>query len=197
MTKVVVACLFLTASLAAQLPDPSAMAANPVSTSARMFLAQQAEAISGAANLMPANRYGYHPTPAQMTFGALMAHIVESNVRICSAIGGAPVEPPDRPPATAPKATLVGAVQYSFTTCETAFAKINDAQMADMVDIAGSKAPRAFLVMTIVADWADHYSTAASYLRLNGIRPPTARRQTRQRVQRTTRLSTASSARRR
>ena len=26
----------------------------------------------------------------------------------------------------------------------------------------------------IAADWADHYSTAASYLRMNGILPPTA-----------------------
>jgi hypothetical protein len=28
--------------------------------------------------------------------------------------------------------------------------------------------------VTIVADWADHYSNAASYLRLNGILPPSA-----------------------
>jgi len=33
---------------------------------------------------------------------------------------------------------------------------------------------RANALLTIVIDWADHYSTAASYLRLNGILPPTA-----------------------
>jgi hypothetical protein len=35
--------------------------------------------------------------------------------------------------------------------------------------------PRAKAVITIATDWADHYSTAASYLRLNGIVPPSAR----------------------
>jgi hypothetical protein len=30
-------------------------------------------------------------------------------------------------------------------------------------------------MITIATDWADHYSTAASYLRLNSILPPTAR----------------------
>ena len=33
---------------------------------------------------------------------------------------------------------------------------------------------RATALITIVVDWADHYSTAASYLRLNGLLPPTA-----------------------
>ena len=33
---------------------------------------------------------------------------------------------------------------------------------------------RAAAMVTIGVDWADHYSTAASYLRLNGILPPTA-----------------------
>jgi hypothetical protein len=34
---------------------------------------------------------------------------------------------------------------------------------------------RATALITIANDWADHYSTAAAYLRLNGILPPSAR----------------------
>jgi hypothetical protein len=30
-------------------------------------------------------------------------------------------------------------------------------------------------MVEIAADWADHYSTAASYLRLNGLLPPSAK----------------------
>jgi hypothetical protein len=33
---------------------------------------------------------------------------------------------------------------------------------------------RADAMVTIATDWADHYSTAASYLRLNDILPPSA-----------------------
>ena len=129
---------------------------------------------SSAADLMPAAKYDYHPTPAQMTFGALMNHIAQTNVRICSAIAGAPVNPADTP-ANTPKAALVAAVKDSFATCQTALAKITDSQMGDIVEIRGNKLPRGYLVMTLVADWADHYSTAASYLRMNDILPPTAR----------------------
>jgi hypothetical protein len=33
---------------------------------------------------------------------------------------------------------------------------------------------RAAVMLILAADWADHYSTAASYLRLNDILPPSA-----------------------
>jgi hypothetical protein len=35
-------------------------------------------------------------------------------------------------------------------------------------------ASRAAALVTMLVDWADHYSTAASYLRLNGLLPPSA-----------------------
>jgi hypothetical protein len=174
-TFVVVLVLLTSASASAQMPDMAAMAANPVATTARMFLQEHAENIVGAATLMPSENYGYHPTPAQMSFGALMQHVAQTNVRLCSAIDGAAADGAGTPAGTAPKAALVAAVGESFKTCQAALANITDRQMADLVDIAGNKAPRAFLVMTLVADWADHYSTAASYLRMNDILPPTAR----------------------
>ena len=36
------------------------------------------------------------------------------------------------------------------------------------------KALRAFALIALTNDWADHYSSAAMYLRLNGLLPPTA-----------------------
>lgn len=157
-----------------QMPDP--MAANPIMSTARMFLEEHASTMGQAASLMPAEKYEYHPTPAQMTFAALMQHVAQTNVRLCSAIAGAGAAPAPIP-AKAEKAALVAAVTESFRTCQTALAKLSDRQMTDLVEIAGDKVPRGYVVMTIVADWADHYSTAASYLRLNGILPPTARGQ--------------------
>src|SRR4051794_37183522 len=90
-----------------QLADP--MAANPVTETARMFLAEHADSIGKAATLMPAAKYTYHPTPAQMTFAALMQHVAKTNVRLCSAIGGIAAPTTTSPPA-APKAALVTAV---------------------------------------------------------------------------------------
>ena len=39
----------------------------------------------------------------------------------------------------------------------------------------GRKAPLAWAVIALTNDWADHYSGAAMYLRLNGLLPPTAK----------------------
>ena len=61
--------------------------------------------------------------------------------------------------------------------CETAFAQLQDAQLADSTPFfGGRKVTRALAVLVTVGDWADHYSQMAIYLRLNGHLPPTAKK---------------------
>jgi len=151
---------------------------NPVSDAVRQVLVQQAKNLVESAELMPADKYGYHPTDAQMTFGKLIVHIVQTNSIICSAIGSLPT-PVDvmKMADTEPKDTLVGAIKQSFTHCTDALAKVTDAQLGEEVSMVGRRTgqSRAVALITIANDWADHYSTAAAYLRLNGILPPSAR----------------------
>ena len=40
----------------------------------------------------------------------------------------------------------------------------------------GHDAPRAWALIALTNDWADHYGAAAIYLRLNGLLPPTAQK---------------------
>jgi DinB superfamily len=158
--------------LQAQMPVGSA---NPVSDTVRQFLARDSKNLIASAELMPADKYGYHPTPAQMTFGQLIAHVVQTNEFLCSAIAGTPKAPPTTPTATDPKDALVKAIKDSFDHCAAALASVNDSQLGDPIAMGrGPSPPRAYMMITIAADWADHYSTAASYLRLNGLLPPSA-----------------------
>jgi uncharacterized damage-inducible protein DinB len=150
---------------------------NPVTDAVRQSLAQQSKNLVAAAELMPADKYGYHPTDAQMTFGKLIVHIVQTNTLICSAIGGTPASPEImKMPDTTPKDTLVAEIRKSFAGCTDALAKVTDAQLGEEVSMMGRRTgqSRAAAMVTISNDWADHYSTAAVYLRLNGILPPTA-----------------------
>jgi len=154
--------------------------ANPVSDSVRELLARSGKNLVASAELLPAEKYGYHPTPAQMTFGQLIVHIVQTNVALCSGISGtpSPMAPDElrKLADTDPKAALVAAIKRSFDYCTEALAKVNDSQLADEVTMFGRRTgqSRAAALITIATDWADHYSTAASYLRLNDILPPTA-----------------------
>lgn len=153
---------------------------NPVTDSVRDLAARHAKHLIASAELMPGDKYGYRPTEAQMTFGDLIAHIVQTNVALCSAIGGAP--PPIAPAelkklaGTATKDALVAAIKQSFDYCTDAVTKVTDSQLGEQATVFGQPVglSRGAALITMAVDWADHYSTAASYLRLNGILPPTA-----------------------
>jgi len=74
------------------------------------------------------------------------------------------------------KVSLVATLKQSFDYCTEALAKVDDSALAVEVSMFGhpSHQSRGAMMIVLAADWADHYSTAASYLRLNGILPPRA-----------------------
>jgi uncharacterized damage-inducible protein DinB len=171
--------LLLPLAAAAQTFTPSA---SPVTAAARGQLARHTTNLIAAAELLPADTYGYRPTPAQMTFGELIAHVVQTNVALCHAASGvpAPMTPAALKAVSAAegKDALVAALRKSFEFCEQATARLQDASLGDEAVMFGQRTgmDRAGALLTIVVDWADHYSTAASYLRLNGLLPPSAKK---------------------
>jgi hypothetical protein len=165
---------------AAQGPPVFTPSTNPVSDAVRTLLARESKNLVASAELMPAEKYAFRPTPAQMTFGELVAHIVQTNVFICSGIGStpSPMTPDElkKLSGTDGKNALVAAIKKSFDYCSESLAKVQDSTLGEEISMFGRKVgqSRAAAMITIATDWADHYSTAASYLRLNDILPPTA-----------------------
>jgi DinB superfamily len=149
---------------------------NPVTSVAREILPRQQKNLVAAAEEMPADKFGYKPTEQQMTFGHLVLHIIGSNNHLCSTIGDVPeVKAPVPLKETDGKDKLVAGLKASFDFCTTALAKVDDSKLGDEVELfGGRKGPRAFALIALTNDWADHYSSAAMYLRLNGLLPPTA-----------------------
>ena len=155
-----------------------AQAKNPVADGLRFVEQRQAKNITDAAEEMPADKYSYKPTPAQMSFGDVVAHLIaDGNDYLCSAATGQ--KSPDRPKFTGADAKdkLVAGLKDSFQFCATALAGLQDAQLADSTPFfGGRKSTRGLAALITVADWADHYSQMANYLRINGLLPPTAKR---------------------
>jgi len=151
------------------------MHANPVTDAVRQQIPRESRNLGGAADEMPAGKYTFRPTEAQMTFGHLMAHVAESNDFLCSKISGTPAPARAKLSDTDPKATLAAAVKASFEYCDSALAKVNDSMLGDEIAVfGGRKMTRAAALVGLSDDWADHYSAAAMYLRLNGLLPPSA-----------------------
>jgi uncharacterized damage-inducible protein DinB len=150
---------------------------NPVTDVLRESLAGRQKNTVAAIEEMPADKFGFKPTPEQMSFGHLAAHIVEANYFFCSKVGDVPQPKVEELTETAPKDKLVAAAQASFEFCGTALAKAEDAKLGDPIeDFAKKTRPRAWAALALASSWADHYGAAAMYLRLNGLLPPTAQK---------------------
>src|SRR5229473_1807236 len=107
---------------------------DPVTSVVKEILPHQEKNLVAAVEEMPADRFGFKPTPQQMRFANLVLHMTEPNNYLCAKAG-------------------------------------------DTIEVwGGRKAPRAFALIALTNDWADHYSAAAMYLRLNGLLPPTAKK---------------------
>ena len=171
MKRLLVFLLFWISSMTAM----AQTAKNPVTDVVREILPRQEKNLVAAAEEMPADKFSYKPTPAQMTFAHLVMHIAESNNALCALAGDV-----SEPKTTALKESdgkdkLVAALKSSFEFCSTALAKAEDSRLGETIEAyGGRKAPRAFAWIALPSDWADHYSAAAMYLRLNGMLPPTA-----------------------
>ncbi len=155
----------------------SAQQASPVATAFRAFAADEAKNLIAAAEQVPASKYSYKPTPAQMSFGQIVVHLAEGNDYLCGSIAGTKAPSRAKVEATSPKAALVGRLKETFDFCTTSLAGLDDSKLDEQLDFfGGRKFSRAHVMTVTVADWADHYSQSAIYMRLNGMLPPTAKK---------------------
>lgn len=170
--------LFVVAALLAT-TAATAQTKNPVSSALRDILPGRQKNIIAAIEEMPADKFAYKPTPEQMTFGHLATHIIEANNALCSKATAVPEPKVAEAKETDGKDKLVSAVKASFDFCSEALAKMDDAKLGEMTEgfEKGKQVTRAWAAMILASSWSDHYGMAAIYLRLNGLTPPTAKKQ--------------------
>src|SRR4051812_4422040 len=154
-----------------------AAAQAPVSDALRSTAKRSATNLIAAAEEFPAAKYGFKPTPAQMSVGDIVGHLSGGNDYLCSSISGVPAPKRAETKKGATKAQLVTALKESFQFCDEALAKVNDSGLSDKVPFFGGReVSRAEMMFVAAEDWADHYSQLANYLRLNQLLPPTAKK---------------------
>jgi uncharacterized damage-inducible protein DinB len=173
-------CLASLSALAIALA-PTFAAAQDSAPVAQAFRESERDAgknLIAAAETMPADRYGFKPTPAQMSFGDIVVHLAQGNDFLCGAIAGAKAPERSTLTATAGKDSLVARLRETFQFCDQSLAHLDDSRLGEQLPMFGGRTmSRAAVEMLTVGDWADHYSQSAIYLRLNGLLPPTARKQ--------------------
>ena len=168
---VIAALLLLT------IPAATAQVKNPVSSALRDILPGRQKNTIAAVEAMPADKFNSKPTPDQMTFGHLVAHMVEANDALCSKAAAVAAPKVEEVKESDAKDKLVSALKASFDFCSDALAKMDDSKLSETTEGFGRKqVSRAWASLVLASSWADHYAEAAMYLRQNGILPPTAKK---------------------
>jgi len=106
-----------------------AQSQSPAADARRQMLGGRETTTVAAFEEMPAGNYDYRPSPEQMTFGRLAAHIAESNNFFCSGAGGAPQPKTEKFEGTEGKEKLVAAIRASFEFSRTPLLKADDSRL--------------------------------------------------------------------
>jgi DinB family protein len=153
-------------------PDSS----SPIADALRASAGRAATNFIAAAEDMPAPKYGFKPTPAQMSFGEVIAHMAGGNDALCSSIGGVAAPKRSALKVGATKEEIVARLRETFGFCDSALARLDDSGLDAKVPYFGEQSLSRGAVMVAAAEeWAGHYSQIAVYLRLNGLQPPSAK----------------------
>lgn len=182
-----VAALGFPLALAAQQPlaAPPHPAANPIALSFKAFSQHYGGWLVAAFDSIPASKYRYRPTPLQQTVGTVAEHLENANYELCERFSG--LQPPmaagdsliaDTVKAAWPKDTLVARLKASLVYCDSALARAEDARLGHEIPAELPTSDHAIVLtrflLAYVTDLAEHYSQIASYMRLNGMVPPSA-----------------------
>lgn len=183
--RTLIAVLCLPLSLAAQQSgNTSATQPNGVARTFLSFGQPYGGWLLIALDSIPANQYGFHPTPVQQSIGFIAQHLENANYELCSTFGAekrvksAKDALPDTVKAHWPKDTLIARVRGSLEFCAAAIRGLSDAQLGDKMTVNTATGPqtvlRARFLILLVTDLAEHYAQLSGYMRILGLVPPSA-----------------------
>ncbi|HYF39038.1 MAG TPA: DinB family protein [Gemmatimonadales bacterium] len=162
-------------SLSAQ-TNKTANASNPAVSTARMLWEQPTEYITTVAEELPESTYAYRPTPEVRSFGQLIGHVAGAQYLFCAAALGEPERQEDDIEKTRTrKADLVAALKASTQYCAKAYAQ-SDRNAQQTTKLFGQQRTRLYALGLNANHNAEHYGNLVTYLRINGIVPPSSRR---------------------
>jgi uncharacterized damage-inducible protein DinB len=147
-------------------------AQNPLSTETKAGYNAIKKNLLAMAEKMPEENYSFKPTPDIRTFGQLVGHIADSQMRGCSAINSEPKQASAASKTS--KADLEAALKASFDECDKAYDSLTDDAAVKMIKLGQRESTRLGALMRNVVHDNEEYGYMAVYLRLKGVVPPSS-----------------------
>ena len=174
------ACVVVFAvAVAVQLSVSSAPAQTPAPNLVKELAATWQRAsteVVDVAEAMPAEKYGYKPTPEMTTFGDQLVHVAGITQRFIDTAKGTKTDAAHH--AATAKPEVIDLLKKTFKSAQEMIAPLTDAQLLEPV-----KFPFGDRTVTRATFWQgplyqirNHHGQLVVYLRMNGIVPPTTAR---------------------
>lgn len=159
--------------LAAQGAPP--MSDNASVAAVRTFWEMITNYVTQSAQDMPEEKYDYRPTPEVRSFGELVGHVAGAQNLICGvAMGEQPRAEDEIEKTVKGKANLIEALKASTAVCARAYEQADAATRAP-VELFGQQMTRFHALTLNAVHNGEHYGNIVTYLRINGIVPPSSR----------------------
>jgi uncharacterized damage-inducible protein DinB len=143
-------------------------------TAAREVWAQAHNYVAKSAEQMPEAKFSFRPVATVRTFGEVVGHVAGSEMMFCAAALGETVPAEDAvEKAAKTKAALVAALKKSSDYCARAYA-MTDAAASKSLTIFGMKMSGLGVLTLNAAHDYEHYGNLVTYLRINGMVPPSS-----------------------
>jgi uncharacterized damage-inducible protein DinB len=161
----------------AVVPVGAQQAAAPTSLSA---VQRWSEAMAGnilkSAEQMPEEKFSYRPTAEVRSFGEIVGHTAGAQNMICAvALGEQPPAEDAVEKSATTKAGLIEALKASIAYCGRAYA-MSDADSQQPVQMFGQETTRFGALVLNAVHNGEHYGNLVTYLRINGMVPPSSQR---------------------
>ena len=145
---------------------------NPLSAEVKGAYTNVKNNILKAADKVSEADFAFKATPEVRTFGQLLGHVADSNLRTCSAMNGT-AKAGDASSKTT-KADIVAALKDSFAECDRAIDSLTDATATQMIAIGRAQRSKLGASWGTVSHDNEMYGTMAVYMRSKGLVPPSS-----------------------
>ena len=131
--------------------------------------------ITRTAEQLGEDLYAYRPTAEVRTVGELLAHIANAQYTFCAAAAGEANPNPEALEETlATKAEIVPGLAAAFAYCTGVYEAMTDVEGAEVRDFFGQQMAASGILAFNTAHNYEHYGNLVTYMRMNGIVPPSS-----------------------
>jgi uncharacterized damage-inducible protein DinB len=156
-------------------PAPAeAGAADPLSAHNRRMYGGLKQMLLRSAELVPEEQYAFKPVESVRSFGQIVGHVADAQYMFCASVLGETAPRPQIEKTKTSKADLVSALRDAIAYCDRAYDPMTDAAGTEMVKAMGGEMPKLGVLTVNNLHSVEHYGNLVTYMRMNGLVPPTS-----------------------